>query len=486
MVIGAINNYNYNIANQSCVNRNLDSKETSNPSDSVFSVSKTIPNPPANEPIEKTPQNNYSSVVFGADKLKDPEQNRKYQEIKNISDMETKKRLQNLLKTGRLLNAESNDGSTTLDNLHKIATTPRYAGLDNQVILRETIKEIDNPFIITQKFGDIPKEINPQIVAYEKLLQDENKAPQGLTLDSKDYNVEYSSTCPAASMQFNLADKKPAEYTRIAAALTSPDCEFVKRVKYGNISPSVLESLELLKDFNVSIKKPANNWDYLDVYVKPDANAIVRAQIQNSYQDPGERSSVGTLMQSAFMNLASQNAYNSLTDKRYGKFSVNNEGLTEFEKNFLESIIDEEPKISIVYQNIDENQKLQGYNFDFKSTEDHLLQSLGTSSNVIIGIIEFDQDKKVIGGHEITVIGAKKDMHGNISFICNDTDDDYTGPIMIKSQDLIPKIHHAGIPAKLVDLPKQPDIGYQILNEYNSYKTQQKNAPAGQKLNLTA
>ena len=486
MVIGAVNNYNNNTINQISAKRNLGPQETSNDSDSAFSMSKTVPNPPISEPIEKIPQKVAFAGLFDSEKIQNPDQNRKYQEIKNIADPETRRGLQNLLKTGRLLNTNSNDGSTTLDNLYLIATTQRHAGLDNSVILKSTVKELENPFIITQKFGDIPKELDSSIIEYEKQLQKENHAPEGFTLNPSDYNVEYSSTCPAASMQFNLADKKPAEYARIAAALTSPDGEFVRRVPYGNISPSRLESLELLQDFNVSVKKPADNWNFVDVYVKPDANAMARAQVQNNYQDPNERSAVSTLMQSAFMNLASQNAYNYLTDKRYGKFSVNNEGLTEFEKNFLESIVDDEPKISIVYQNIDENQKLQGYNFDFKSTEDHLLQSLGSGSNVIIGIIEFDQNNTVIGGHEITIIGAKKDMKGNISFICNDTDDDYTGPIMIKSEDLVPKIHHAGIPAKLVELPKQEQVGYEILKEYNFYKAQQKSAPAGQKLNLSA
>jgi hypothetical protein len=211
---------------------------------------------------------------------------------------------------------------------------------------------------------------------------------------------------------------------------------------------------------------------------------MLRAQIQNNHQDAGERSSVGSLMQSAFMTLGSQNAYNSLTDKRYGKFSTNNEGLTEFEKNFLESVMDDEPKVSIVYQNIDDDQKLQSYNFDNKETESHLLESLKSGSNVIIGIIEFDQDKKVLGGHEITVIGSKKDAKGNVNFICNDTDDNHSGPIVISSKDLVPKIHHAGIPAKLVDIPKQPDTGYQVLNDYKNYKKDEKQV--GQNLSLTA
>ena len=479
MVIGSTNNYNYSIANQSYQKKGLKTSE----------VSSASANAPVTTPIAQanTLSKNiaFSGIFASTPEIKDPEKNKKYEEIKTVADADTKHKLKSLLKSGRLLDTKSNDGSSTLDSLHRIATTERHEGLDNKVILRETVKELENPFIITQKFGDLPKESVEPIVNFEKQLQGQKDAPPGITLDSKDYDVEYSSTCPAASMQFNIADKKPAEYARLAADLTSPEGQFVKKVKYTNISPSMSESLELLKDFNVNVKKSPNSWENLDVIVKPDANAMLRAKIQNNHQDPGERSSVGSLMQSAFMTLGSQNAYNSLTDKRYGKFSTNNEGLTEFEKNFLESVMDDEPKVSIVYQNIDDDQKLQNYNFEHKETENHLLETLKSGSNVIIGIIEFDENKKVLGGHEITVIGSKKDAKGHVNFICNDTDDNYSGPIMISSKDLMPKIHHAGIPAKLVDIPQQPDMGYQILNDYKNYKKADE-AKAGQSLNLTA
>lgn len=467
MVTGSIN-YNYSIANQGYASKNVKLQAANSSEGSQDSAAVSSPQA---QSLPRVPQGVAFAGVFSSSSINNLEQNQKYTEIQSVADNQTKRRLENLLKTGRLLNSNSNDGSTTLDNLHKIATTPRHPGLDNQVMLREVVKEIENPFVITQKFGDIPQGIAPQIVEYEQQLQGSKDSPQGLTLNSADYNVEYSSTCPAASMQFNIADKKPAEYARIAADLTSPEGQFVKRVKYNNIAQTLPETLELLKDFNVTIKQPPNNWEDIDIIVKPDANAIVRAQVQNSYQDPGERSSISSLMQSAFMNLASENAYNSLTDKRYGKFSVNNEGLTEFEKNFLESIMDDEPKISVVYQNVDDNKKLQGYAFDFKETEGHLLQALNSGTNVIIGITEVDpQTKEILGGHEITVIGAKRDRHGDLSFICNDTDDNYTGAIFMKSQDLIPKIHHAGIPAKLIELPKEKSVGYQILDDYNKSK----------------
>ncbi len=61
-------------------------------------------------------------------------------------------------------------------------------------------------------------------------------------------------------------------------------------------------------------------------------------------------------MQSTFMQLGSENTYNSLTDKKHSEFNQNDSGLTEFEKNFVETIVDyDTPKISMTYQITDEN-----------------------------------------------------------------------------------------------------------------------------------
>ena len=82
----------------------------------------------------------------------------KYNEITNMLDKDAKKKLNYLLKTGALLNSDSNDNSTTLDNLYLLATTPRAQGLNNQVLLLETIETLADPHIITQQFGNIPKQ----------------------------------------------------------------------------------------------------------------------------------------------------------------------------------------------------------------------------------------------------------------------------------------------------------------------------------------
>ena len=105
----------------------------------------------------------------------------------------------------------------------------------------------------------------------------------------------------------------------------------------------------------------------------------------------------------------------------------------------------ETPKISVIYQNLDENGKLKGYNCQLNEIKQHIIKSLELNQNVIIGYTHFDSENKVDGGHEITIIGYETDKEGNGIFICNDTDDDINSAIKIKEKDLLPLIHHAGI-----------------------------------------
>ena len=143
--------------------------------------------------------------------------------------------------------------------------------------------------------------------------------------------------------------------------------------------------------------------------------------------------------------MALQSTYNSLIDERSGKFNPDKSGLTDFEKNFVEEIVFEKPKISVVYQNLDENGYLIGYNCRPEETKQHILKSLELGQNVIIGYTHLDANNKVDGGHEITIVGYEQNANGNGFFICNDTDDDVDSAIKISEEKLLPLIHHAGI-----------------------------------------
>lgn len=363
------------------------------------------------------------------------EEKAKYTELTNLVDKETKRQLNTLLKNGILLNSDSNDKSTTLDNLYKIAKTKRAQGLNSQAILKDTINTISDPHIITQQFGNIPEQ-----------FQQMAKASEGNS--SEDINVEHSGTCVASSIEFNLAQKHPAEFARFAEGLSSPQMAVNKTIKMNNLADNTLDAIWLLNAFEVPYE--AKDFDKATLKFAPDKNAIIRAQIQTVDKDKMERSPLDVLMQSTFMQVGSQQSYDTLTDKRAGKFNQNDKGLIEFEKTFTESVVEDKNKISVTYQTVDENARLVGYETDFNTMKKQITDALKLGENVIIGYTQIDASGTIINGHEITIIGTKTDKNGKMIFICNDTDDNVSKPIMYSEDFLLPKIHHAALPQAVV------------------------------------
>ena len=205
-----------------------------------------------------------------------------------------------------------------------------------------------------------------------------------------------------------------------------------------------MDAIWLLNSFEIPYK--AQDFKTVKIKLAPDENAYLRAEIQQNHRDNLERSSVDVLMQSTFMNVASQQTYNSLNDKRAGKFSNEDSGLIDYEKTFLESVVEDKNTMSVTYQNVDENQKIVGYSADYDTVKSQLLETLDRGNNIIIGYTLADSTSKIIGAHEITITEYKKTPNGDIVFVCNDTDDDVSEPVEYPATYLIPKIHHAGIP----------------------------------------
>ena len=386
-----------------------------------------------------------------------------YAKILSVLPKVDRKKLENLLKKGVLLNSNSNDNTTVLENFNKILTEERAKGLDKKIILSELINTLNNPFVITQKFGDIPnKELKNIINNPNSYLPQENSAPQNY--DSKIKNV-HSSSCVAASIEFDLASKQPAEFARIANGLTSKDICAVKKLKMTDIAPNWVEAEWFLKEFNSEYQR--DGWDGISINMCPDRNAIVRARIQMTNKDKNERSLIDVLMQSTFMNIGSQKTYNSLTDERTGKYNPDNTGLTDIEKSFAEAVSTGKNKCSITYQKIDDNGIITGYECDLNTMKKHIIGALNLGENVIIGYTQQDENKKVINGHEITIVKVEKDKNGREIFVCNDTDDDSDMPVKYYVDDLLPSIHHAGLPKKVLedDIDDKP-VWHEVMN-YN-------------------
>ncbi|MCK7484418.1 MAG: hypothetical protein MZU97_01845 [Bacillus subtilis] len=86
----------------------------------------------------------------------------------------------------------------------------------------------------------------------------------------------------------------------------------------------------------------------------------------------------------------------------------------------------------------------------------------------------------------MTIIGYEYDNKGQLLFVCNDTDDDHVGPVKMSAYDLIPKIHHAGIPEKVLGYQDPEATGYQMLREF--WANKQNNTPrnANSRLHIPA
>ena len=367
------------------------------------------------------------------------------------------KQLDALLKNGKLLSTSSHDGSTVLDNLYLIATTERAYGLDSTTLISNTLDLLCNPRFVTQTFGDIPNNLQAKIA--QKISPD-----NPVKANPSEMNVSASGTCAAASIEVNMADKYPAEFARWVEGLSSAKKELTLDVKLSSICKNKLEAIEILKLLQANQK----GFDFSSVKIKVDADegAYARAYVQNNYWNKGERNVADVLIQSAIMKLGSQNTYNSLNDTRLN--NANPQGLIEVEKTFVESLIKNKEITSLVYQQIDEEQNLVGYNCSFDKIQKHITDTIDSGDDVILGYVSTNESEgytkvvgydkaihgaanKVINGHEITVIDYYKDENGKVVFVCVDTDDNNPELVQYSADWLLPKIHHAGYPAKIVE-----------------------------------
>jgi len=345
------------------------------------------------------------------------------------------KKLDALLKNGKLLDKNSNNGSTTLENLYKIATTPRMDEISNVTLLSETVSALYNPAIITQQFGDISQGV-------KNVIANNPEAPQEVKVNPDLLDVASSGTCVAASIEFNLANKKPAEFARWVEGLSSAQGSITQKVKLSSLSSNLMDAVWLLNAFELRPKE--FNFNNVLLEIKPDKNAYVRVKNQAINWDPGERSMVDVLMQSTFMQLGSQQSYDTLTDIRAGNFNSSPQGLIEFEKTFVESVLADKEKFSIVYQDVSPEQKLIGYRTGFDTIERHIKDAINSGEDVIVGYVLTNPLNEIETGHEITIVDYKTDKNGKTVFTCNDTDDDKRELIEYSAEYLIPKIHHAG------------------------------------------
>ena len=426
--------------------------------------------------VVSTPMEPESKIAFRAEGYKSnatvrtalttKDEKKKYEALSDELELPYRKKLEFALKSGQLLKNNSNDKSTVLDNLHKIITEERDPGLDKITILKECLDILANPYVITQTCEDIPSEYQRQVIGLiTGLTEDKNKIAQV----KWDLDNMHTGTCPAASIEFDLATKHTAEFFRMVEGLTSPQNEVAKMIKTNNLSEKTSDAIWLLNKFKTPYKML--NYDTAVVLLKPDENAIIRARIQNHHRDKGERSIIDVLMQSTFMQVGSQQTYNSLIDKRApNAWTQEDGGLIDFEKTYVESVVEDKNTTSVTYQKVDENGRLIGYEKDFATIKKELLDTLKMGHNIIIGYTWPDSDNgNRLAGHEITIVGHKVKPDGQAVFICQDSDDDKDAPIEMSEAFLLKSIHHAGLPDEIASRDFKFQESWEVgLDEFNN------------------
>jgi len=409
---------------------------------------KTAVTPPsASEPaVVKQPAfraEAYTSAVTVRTRLTTRDEKKKYEELSNELDLNYRKKLEFALKSGQLLKNNSNDKSSVLDNLYKIIKEERDPGLDKVKILQECLDILSNPYVITQTCEDIPAQYKRQVIG---LMTNLSEDPKEIASAKWELDNMHTGTCPAASIEFDLATKHTAEFFRMVEGLTSPQNAVVKNIRMDSLSDKSSEAIWLLTKFKTPHQM--NGFDDATILLQPDKNAIIRARIQNHHRDKGERSIIDVLMQSTLMQLGSQQTYDSLTDKRApNAWTQEDGGLIDFEKTYVESVVEDKNTTSVTYQIVDENGRLKGYEKDFATIKKELLDTLKMGHNIIIGYTWPDpENDNKLAGHEITIVGYKTNEKGEGVFICQDSDDDIAAPVEMSEKFLLPKIHHAGLP----------------------------------------
>lgn len=399
--------------------------------------------------------------------------------IQRNLDPLTQQKFRHLINKGILTKGTSDDGHSALYHLYGILTTPRSPGYDNRTILRETIEVLSQPFTISQRFAPITPSVSQQLmnVRNNPGLNRNNVPPPIKPLAPEDLNVESSATCVASSVMYYMADKEPTGLTRHINELTSPMNAFFEKAKFSEISPdSPQQALQILREHQIPyyISGP----DEVTVKVENPPAGVIRAQSSQNLPTGNQfRNAIGAAYQSAITYLVTH-SYDPATDLRDADApGETSKGLTEAEKTLMEAIIKDNGGVqSVTYQAVnnkanpmpgeENNSYLFGYNRRFEDTTNDILQALSMGQPVIIGTTDTDETGAIVAGHEITITSAYTDLKdGQLKFVVADSDDSIPEPVVKTARELIPTIHHAGLPVNLarqINRQIQNNPGYLI------------------------
>jgi len=362
------------------------------------------------------------------------------------------------LQTGRLTDTQTDNGRSTLSHLYAMVSTPRAQGISGKLVAEETLRLLNAPQTITQKFSDLTPQTAQQLLNYYQQSGLAGKMTSPLNAETLK-NV-FSATCVASSVMYYMVKGSPGEFARHIAELTSPSLAFEEKASAQDISPeNPMMATQKLADFQVSAR-PVPGSQGQDFWIKTSLpqTGLLRALNQVQNPQPGTRGLVESVYQDALTHLV-ERSYEpglSMRQDENGQM-VMMDGLIEEQKTLLESIIrDNGGVVPITYQFTAAGQEneayLMGYFRNFEQTQQDLLQALNAGNSVIVGYVETDpagHAGRLDVKHEVLVTGfGRHPQTGELMFTLADSDDGNPNLTQVTAREFIPKIHHAGFPAK--------------------------------------
>jgi hypothetical protein len=383
---------------------------------------------------------------------------KQYQSVYCVLDGKGRKDFETLWKAG-VLNQKTENGESGLYHLYSMLTSPRSPGYNPSVLVREAVDIIANPYNITQRIAPLSDKGLAETlrVANAPSRLDASGKPAGRSqpLQPEELQISNSATCVASSVMFCMANNEPAELLRQFNELTSLNNGFTEQVSREELMPEQPDMAAAVlngKQVAFTLKNPEQFTTFVPLPKTAKPRALDSQDITNIHKRQ-YRGVLETLYQSSLTALGNP-TYNAARDL----MADGSGGLTAEEKTVIETIIkDNHGTQSVTSQSVssggssqDTSSYLYGYNRSFEQTTQDLVNALKMGQPVIIGITDTDETGRIINGHELTVTDAHvSPKNGKIIFTIADSDDGKQGSVHYEANQLIPKIHHMGLPLRL-------------------------------------
>lgn len=426
-------------------------------------------------------------------------------------------KLTQLLSSDTLTQTVGDDGPahSLLYYLYGFLATPTAAGLNPRLTLAETVRVLANPNAVMQDYAPVSKDNAVRLWQLRSRPPKDAHHNQPFNPTMRPFTVFRTQTnnCGVTAELSRMASENPKDFARLVLQATRPALMMWERATGAELNPEdPSQAAQTLRARNL-----VGHWDARGnafwVELPVPAEALIRAINAQQHPMPGTGSGIEALMQGALLYNASKKTYDAATDTRspvvetlaalknatsipdqdldpladqlmnnpsnqaayqnitqylathpnvsnqdkralVNSFFAEWRGLTEQEETDLQSLMEDNGPISMVYYQIQDRSPDSddggamlhfGYTRPFEKTTLDVLNSLWNHQETIGGIT-FPVEGINRGGHIVKIAGYQVDpATKQLDFLVTDSDDGQKPLVPQNTRDFVPLLHHLGL-----------------------------------------